>query len=149
MESFAGKLCVFVRDSELEELAAMPDVVRLMAGELAVAMELDPGKLQAVAMERELSESTYVGRHLAVPHARVSGLECAAVYVARSVRGIAWGDGVAKVVAMTVAPEEHPEWYLTLLASVIRWRLSYAAVDELLNAPGEELRERLLSLLKG
>ncbi len=75
------------------------------------------------ALQREDCEPTHLGRGLALPHARVEGLPCAAVYVAHSVAGIAWHKEPAHLIAFLAVPEEAPELYLHLLSRLIRWRL--------------------------
>lgn len=146
METTADKPLILVREAELCETSNAPFVVRMMAAELAEAVGYCAAALERAAMEREQSEPTFVGRGLAVPHARVSGLPGSAIYVARSTAGIPWAEGVAHVVLFTAAPEEYPEQYLKLLSAATRWRMSYASMEKLLQAPAEHLCERLRHL---
>ncbi len=75
------------------------------------------------ALLREDCEPTYLGKEMALPHARVEGLPCAAVCVAHSVAGIPWHEGTAHLIIFLAVPEEAPELYLHVLSRVIRWRL--------------------------
>lgn len=136
---------VMVREEMLPPMKDAIDVVRLLARELAEAVKADAAEVERSAVEREQLEPTYVGRGMAVPHARIAGLPCAAVYVARCPAGIPWPDEVARVVVFTAAPEESPNVYLQLLAGVTRWRLRYPGGEKALlgDAPAE-----LLEVLK-
>lgn len=136
---------VMVRAEELPETMSSAELVSLLAHEVAAQLGVDGAVVAAAALLREESEPTYVGRGMAVPHARVSGLPLAAMYVARCRRGIPWGGGEARLVVFTAAAEEKPEQYLQLLSAAMRWRLSYASADEVLQASSEDLHERLLS----
>ncbi len=146
METNADIPLVLVREAELCESSDAPSAVRMMATELAAAAGYSAAALELAALEREQMEPTFVGRGLAVPHARVPGLPGAAIYVARSTAGIPWAEGMAHVVLFTAAPEERPELYLKLLSAATRWRMSYASLEELLQAPAEHLCERLRHL---
>lgn len=79
--------------------------------------------LMASALEREALEATYVGRGLAVPHARVEGLPAAAVYVAQCESGIPWPQEAADTVVLLAVPAEQPDLYLQLLGKLMRWRM--------------------------
>lgn len=127
------KPVVMVRDEELPGLSSV-EMVSLLAGEVAALAGYDAAAVAESALLRELSEPTYVGRGMAVPHARVAGLPGAAVYVARSRAGISWGDGAAHLVVFTAAPEEQPELYLQMLAAAMRWRLRFPGGEESLLA---------------
>ena len=85
------------------------------------------------ALEREELESTYVGRGLAVPHARVEGLPQAAVYIARCETAIGWPDDAADTIILLAVPAEQPELYLQLLSKVMRWRMKGLSTAELRN----------------
>lgn len=91
--------------------------------------------LLASALERESMEPTYVGRGLAVPHARVEGLPAAAVYLAACECSIPWPQESADTVVLLAVPAERPDLYLQLLSKLMRWRmkgLSTAQLRELL-----------------
>ena len=120
------------------------EVGRLLAPEVAAQLGVDSAVVAAAALLREESEPTYVGRGMAVPHARVSGLPLAAMYVARSHKGIFWGGGEARLVVFTAAAEEKPEQYLQLLSAAMRWRLRFPGGEEALLAA--DLNELLIGL---
>lgn len=73
------------------------------------------------ALKREAEDSTCVGRELAVPHARVAGLPCAGIYLARTETEVRWPVGAVRMVAFLAVPEEMPELYLQMMAQLVRW----------------------------
>ncbi len=79
-------------------------------------------ELAAAALEREQAEPTCLGHGLAVPHARVTGLPGAAVYVAKG-DGLSWSAEAVDCVALLCVPAELPELHLQLLSRVVRWRM--------------------------
>ncbi len=118
--------------SRLAELAALPSAAPLVES----------------AMQREDCEPTYLGKGMALPHARVAGLPCAGICVAHSLAGIAWHEQRAHLVVFLAVPEEAPELYLKLLSRLVRWRLSLA--EELLSCrslPAEDWERELRSVL--
>lgn len=139
---------LMVRAEELPETMSAAEVVRLLAHEVALQLGVDGAVVESAAMLREESEPTYVGRGMAVPHARVSGSPVAAMYVARCRKGIPWGSGEARLVVFTVAAEEAPEQYLQLLSAAMRWRLRFPGGEEaLLAADSSYLLRSLKELL--
>ena len=72
------------------------------------------------AMEREELESTYVGRGLAIPHARVEGLPHAAIYTATAPQGIDWNGNMATTITLLAVPADQPELYLQMMSKVVR-----------------------------
>lgn len=126
------------------------EVVSLLAHEVAAQLGVDCSVVESAALVREESESTYVGRGMAVPHARVSALPVAAMYVARSRKGISWGGGEARLVVFTAAAEEQPEQYLQLLSAAMRWRLRFLGGEEaLLAAAADDLTVGLREIVCG
>lgn len=75
----------------------------------------------ASALQREAEDSTCVGRALAVPHARVEGLSCAGIYLARLESPTPWPTEPVRMVAFLAVPEETPEMYLQMLGQLVRW----------------------------
>ena len=97
--------------------------IRLLAQEAAELWF--PGmeaQLADSTLARECEEPTYLGRGLAVPHARVEGLPGAAVYVARTA-GISWPEEAADCIALLCVPADRPELHLQLLSHIVRWRM--------------------------
>lgn len=139
---------VMVRAEELPETMSSAEVVKLLAHELAVQLGADSSVVEAAALLREESEPTYVGRGMAVPHARVNGLSRAAMYVARARKGIPWGSGDARLIVFTAAAEERPEQYLQLLSAAMRWRLRFpGGEDALLSAAADDLSAGLREIV--
>lgn len=81
----------------------------------------------ASALQREAEDSTCVGRALAVPHARVAGLSCAGIYLARTSPEVHWPVETVRMVAFLAVPEETPEVYLQMLGQLVRWWVSVCA----------------------
>lgn len=128
---FATLAAVFIMNTVhvVERAAALPAeltreaCIRLLAQEVAELHFADMAELLAEsALEREAEDSTYLGRGLAVPHARVAGLPAAAIYVACGA-GVPWPDEAADCVALLCVPAECPELHLQLLSRVVRWRM--------------------------
>ncbi len=106
------------------------DTLELMANELAQLAGLpSAAPLVQSALEREDCEPTYIGRDMALPHARVAGLKQAGVYIAHSVAGVPWHEELAHLVVFIAVPEEAPELYLRLLSRLVRWRLRLPDAD--------------------
>lgn len=98
--------------------------LRVMAEEAAALMP-ETATADAIfgdARERELVESTYIGMGLAIPHARVQGLQRAALYAAFSPGGIPWPHEEARLISLLIVPWEAPEMHLQLLSRLVRWR---------------------------
>ncbi len=134
-----------------EELHAhdWQDALCQMAGRLADHAGLPSARLLVdSAMQREDCEPTYLGKGMALPHARVEGLPCAGICVAHSVAGIPWHESQARLIIFLAVPEEAPELYLHIMSRLVRWRLRLA--DEVLDAPtlpAEDWEEELRAAL--
>lgn len=116
---------IFVRSQELATSTAR-ETIYLLAEEyarLAGISELAPA-LVAAAEEREAEDSTYVGRSMAIPHARIKASIPAGLYLARRRAGIPWqGTKQATIIAFLAVPEDVPEAYLAMVSRLMRWRL--------------------------
>lgn len=97
------------------------------------------------AMDREQVESTYIGLGLAVPHARVQGLQRTGVYVAFSRAGIPWPTAEAHLIVLLIVPWENPEVHLQLLSRIVRWRKSLTEAELCALAESPEKLEATLS----
>lgn len=96
------------------------EAVRLMAAEMGQGnAELTAAVIDS-ALKREAEESTYIGRGLAVPHARLAGLASPHVCLATS-PGVDWNGAQATLIALLAVPEEQPEWHLRLLSVLARY----------------------------
>ena len=128
------QILITEREVPLPASQGHTDTIAQLCRELA-ALHFEPQAeaLIASAMEREELESTYVGRGLAIPHARVEGLPAAAVYVARCEKSIGWPDEEADTVILLAVPAEQPELYLQILSKIMRWRMKNLSTAELRN----------------
>ncbi len=133
MAAPSPELLITVQAEELRA-ADQKDAISQMATSHARQAGLaDARPLVDSAMQREDSEPTYLGKGMALPHARVAGLRCAGVYIARSREGIPWHAQRAHLIVFLAVPDETPELYLQLMSRVVRWRLRLS--DDALTAP--------------
>lgn len=93
------------------------DAIRTLAGRLDGERA---ERIIASALARDAEESTYLGRGLAVPHARLGGLDTPLVCLAESAEGVDWQGQRATLIALLVVPEERPELHLALLGTLAR-----------------------------
>ncbi len=115
---------IFERNAPLPEGENYPGIISLLCREATATHCPESAELaQYSAMEREAQEPTYVGRGMAIPHARVEGLANACVYLARSEAGIPWPEEAAHTVVLLVVPAEQPDLYLQLLRRIVQWRI--------------------------
>ncbi len=128
------ELCACDRQGAIEEMAAH------FARRAALA---DARPLVDSALQREATEPTYLGKGMAMPHARVEGLVQPGICIAHSAAGIPWHEESAHLVAFIAVPEEQPELYLHLMARLIRWRLQLGDTPRPTPAWEQELREAL------
>lgn len=94
--------------------------IRLMAKEMGQGDEELAVAVVESALKREAEESTYIGRGLAVPHARLAGLSSPHICLSTS-PGVEWDGGQATFIALLAVPEEQPEWHLRLLGALARY----------------------------
>lgn len=123
------------RDDALQQLAR--HVAESAAG-------INGAALLRTLKEREAQATTAFGEGVAIPHARVAGLDRMIVAFARSTRGIEWNapdKQPVNLILMLVGPAEKPDLYLKTLASAsrllrdARWRdraMAAKGVDDLL-----------------
>jgi len=96
--------------------------------ELAAILHRNEGSFDAVSVvaaciERERATSTVIAPKLALPHARVEGLDQILVAVGTSPQGIAFAEeerGLVHVVIMVLTPKADPGLYLQTLAALSR-----------------------------
>ncbi len=138
---------LLVREAELPALGR-EDTIALLAEELAARLPCAAAVLRDSALEREASEPTYLGKGMALPHARVAGLERSGICVAHAAAGITWHGEKAQLIVFLAVPEEAPELYLQLLSRLLRWRLGLP--EDALDAPGiptDTWRQQLQGIL--
>ena len=98
---------------------------------------IEAERLLRVLLEREAQASTALGNGLAIPHARIPGLEAMVVAFARSRAGIEWDapDGrPAHLILLLAGPVEQPGTYLKTLAGASRLLRDDAVRTRLLGA---------------
>lgn len=149
MNAYTENMPILARAEELPQDAGYLEVVTLMAQELSDSVPgTDAAQVVRCALEREACEATYVGRGMAVPHARVPGLDKAMVYIARSRGGITWQRGTATLVVLLAVPEECAELHLQLLGQLMRWRLMQVTDEQsILAMPAAELQASVAATL--
>ncbi|MCQ2365008.1 MAG: PTS sugar transporter subunit IIA [Akkermansia sp.] len=106
------------------------EIVRLLAAEMGQGDSAFAEAVATSALAREAVESTYVGRGLAVPHARLAGLTQPCVCLA-STPGVDWSGGQATLIALLAVPEEQPEWHLRLLGVLARYVSAHGGETDL------------------
>ena len=132
-ELLVPELTATTKDEALAELAGRiaerhPDVER--------------EHLLAVLRERETQASTGLGDGVAIPHARLAGLDRMIAVFARSTVGIDWDapDGrPAHLVLLLAGPADQPGTYLKTLAGASRLLREPARRDRLMNADANEI----------
>lgn len=127
MRHTLSKTLVLYRDSPLPAGDCMEAVERVAREFAERACVLRTDALVASALQREAEDPTCVGRALAVPHARVAGLSCAGIYIARMEHAVAWPVEAVRMVAFIAVPEEAPEMYLQMMAQLVRWWMQECA----------------------
>ncbi len=142
------ELLITIQETELHAADWKEAISRLATQFACEAGLTDATPLMESAMQREDCEPTYIGKGMALPHARVAGLEKAGVCVAHSAAGIPWHAERAQLIIFIAVPEEAPELYLQLMSRLVRWRLRLP--EEALAAPtlpAATWREELLAAL--
>jgi tellurite resistance protein TerC len=110
-----GRTVLGIEASSVEELVGQA-FGRVPAQELPLPKE----KIVKAVLERERAMSTYLGRGLAIPHARLEGLERPALVFARSEEGvpIAGRDEKAYLAFVLLTPSGSPRVQARLLARI-------------------------------
>ena len=127
------------RDDVIEALA-----VRVAACHPAV----DAGRLMEALREREEQMTTAFGGGIAIPHARLDGLERTVAAFARSSSGIPWespDDQPARLILLLAGPSDRPGAHLKALAGASRLLSDARCRARLLEAAGED---ELLAILR-
>ena len=127
MQNILFNTLIFYRESPLAANDCM-EAVETVAREFSERAGVQ--RIEAVvasALQREAEDPTCVGRALAVPHARVSGLSCAGIYLARVAPAVHWPVEPVQMVAFLAVPEETPEVYLQMLGQLVRWWVGVCA----------------------
>jgi len=114
-----------------------------------VALEKLPSKEPYLSslIEREALGTTAVGGGIAIPHARVRGLESPVMALFRFKKGIPFGaldSAPVYLVFLLLAPEEALELYLRILARIASILKNQKVKERLLEAPGPREMYHLL-----
>ncbi len=112
--------------------------IRELIGVLTPAHGLcAPDHIYNTVLAREAERSTAMGRGVAIPHARLAGVDGISLALGRSAEGIAWGapDGRSvNFIFMIVGPAKASQEYLRLLADISRLMMRAAVRKALLVA---------------
>ncbi|HXX93805.1 MAG TPA: CNNM domain-containing protein, partial [Planctomycetota bacterium] len=110
-----GRVVLGLQASSLEEVIGQA-FGSVPAGELPVA----PEKIVRAVLERERAMSTYLGNGLAIPHARLEGVQKPALLFARSDEGIpvAGREEKAHLIFILMTPAGLPRIQVRLLARI-------------------------------
>jgi tellurite resistance protein TerC len=117
--------------------ANLPDAVGAAFGTVAESsLPLPVGKLVTAVLERERAMSTYLGNGLAIPHARIEGLEKPTILFARSEEGIPTRkpDEKAHLIFILLTPAGAPRAQVRLLARICGLIDSEYVAERLLHA---------------
>ena len=137
-------------DRVLWELPSLdtPSFLKALAAEAAARIPaVDEKELLARLLEREEERSTGVGGGLALPHARVSGLERTVLLVGRVRDGLDFGapDGrPVDLLFVLLSPADASSEHLRLLARVARIFAPEGILEKLRAAPGPKQLFQLL-----
>ena len=109
---------------------------------------IDRAAAIAAVMAREEESPTFVAQGVAMPHARIGGIEKPLVAVATSEDGVAFGPAgrAASVVFLILTPQRSPAAYLKIAATVARCLRSPGFLDEAVSC---STAEELCALFSG
>jgi mannitol/fructose-specific phosphotransferase system IIA component (Ntr-type) len=131
------------------EAGGRDDVIEALAVRVAACHPaVDAGRLMEALREREEQMTTAFGGGVAIPHARLDGLERTVAAFARSSGGIPWEspDGEpARLIFLLAGPSDRPGAHLKALAGASRLLSDARCRARLLEAAGEA---ELLAVLR-
>ena len=127
----AGRTVLGIQASSIEEMVGQA-FGRVPAQELPLPAE----RIVKAVLERERAMSTYLGRGLAIPHARLEGIDKPALLFARSEEGvpIAGRDEKAHLAFILLTPSGSPRIQARLLARICQFIDSEYVAEKLLKA---------------
>lgn len=87
--------------------------------------------MKSAAIERENASSTFLGRGLAVPHARTENLDEIRIAVGFSEAGVSWPDAASRahLVLLLGVPSAMIRDYLLLMQKILRWHKDTKTID--------------------
>ena len=121
---------VLCRTSVAESEPLLGELVRLLA---ARDKAIDPEPALRAVLDREAEAPTFIAPGVAMPHARLEGIDETSVAVATSAAGVRFpgGDGPARLVILVLTPACAPAAYLRVAAAVGRRLQDPAFLDEI------------------
>lgn len=97
-------------------------------------------------MERERLSSTLVSPAIAIPHAKSRSVSTFTYAVARSLEGVSWDGGQARIIILTLSPYSLASEHVLFLARIARFLEDDENVDRIMNAQSpEEMEEVFLN----
>ena len=121
---------VLCRTSAVESGALLDEMVRLLA---ARCPAIDPSAALRAVLDREAEAPTFVAPGVAMPHARLEGIEGTFVSVATSEKGVRFPGSEApiRLAILVLAPACEPAAYLRVAAGVARRLQDPAFLEEI------------------
>ncbi len=120
------------------ECSSKEQVIKALAEKAASCLsDLSEEEIYRAIVDREELGSTAVGGGVAIPHAKVSGLEGISVVVAISRKGVpfdAMDSEPVHVIFMLLAPEDATTGYLRVLAKLARLLKDREFIEHLVHA---------------
>lgn len=115
------------------EIADGRELIGKLVGMLAPRLG-DPDNVLAAVLEREEASPTFISPRVAMPHARLSGIDKTAVAIATSKGGVHFpgSETAANLVILVLTPQRAPIAYLRVAASVTRGLRTEGFLDGLL-----------------
>ena len=98
--------------------------------------------IAAAIMEREAQGSTGFGDEIAIPHARVAGMEDFLVFIAHAPKGVDYDSldkKKVKIFFVILGPEDEPSAHVQILAAISRSMSGTSLKKELMAAGSEEV----------
>ncbi|MBE6379703.1 MAG: CBS domain-containing protein [Lentisphaerae bacterium] len=116
--------CAAASEAVIDELIAL-----IAAGNPAI----DPAEVRRSVLEREAMFPTVIAPGLAMPHARVNGLDELVVALATSADGISFGseDEKVRVVVLVLSPVDNPGLHLQVVSALAREFSDPGKIDQL------------------
>ena len=110
---------VLCRTSAVESGALIDEMVRLLA---ARHPAVDPSAALRAVLDREAEAPTFIAPGVAMPHARLEGIEETLVAAATSEKGVRFpgSPDPIRLVVLVLAPASAPAAYLRVAAGVAR-----------------------------
>lgn len=95
-------------------------------------------------LEREKEASTYIGRRISVPHAKLKDFPKMEAIVAVAPSGIKHGDDISKIIILTLSSKKQSGPHIRFLSSIIRALEDDEIREAMENASSKEELEDIL-----